>query len=154
MKTHDWSVEHNHKVKTQHVDKFRGHRCGDSIISILTSTCLTMWDRFPSDRKRTKWTTIWQCRLGTCLIIIYTQITTNWQVVGFFLYDLLLPQIASHSFQNLPFCSPERGQQGLTLPVDTTHTSPHLSFQPFPLLSPLSNQIEKYLVPGTSGNRH
>ncbi len=104
--------------------------------------------------KVNKWTTIWQCRLGTCLIIIYTQITTNWQVVGFFLYHLLFPQIESHSYQNLPFCSPEHGKQGHNLLTDTTPTSPQLSFQPFPLLPPLSNQIGKFLVPGMPGNGH
>jgi hypothetical protein len=53
------------------------------------------------------------------------------------LYALLLPQLASDAFQNVPFCSGERDLQGHTLLVAATLSPPqqHLvSSHPLPSL--------------------
>jgi hypothetical protein len=50
----------------------------------------------------------------------------------FSLYPLLLPQLPSDDFQNVPFCSTEGGLQGHTLLADVTPTPPQPYFQPSP----------------------
>ena len=53
-------------------------------------------------------------------------------MTDFSLDPLLLPQLASDSFQNVPFCSGERGLQGHTLLAPPTPSPPQPYFQPSP----------------------
>jgi len=52
-------------------------------------------------------------------------------------YGLLLSQIASDGFKNVPFCSADQGLHGHTLLAAVTPTPPMQYLQPFPLPPPI-----------------
>jgi hypothetical protein len=75
--------------------------------------------------------------LGTVSLSVKFSMITDGKNLKFPLYPLLLPQIVSDSFQNVPFCSVKRGLQGHTLLTASTSTPPQsylTSSHPLPSL--------------------